>query len=228
MPALPGRSSRSRRTSGLGRTRRLDRRLPNDLNRRTAGDTGTRGGWLKLVESRCGAAAVGWAYLFPPLSSGGASLAQPWLRFHIPLIEPDVQISRIRLSDKASRLRPRLTVPPRGQADQAKVAIQVREWIGPALPMPDLVLETQPPTQPHRGVVVESAIRPRDRANVKSSWPNRVTRGSTCPPAVWCPALPRFGRSAHGSFRPCAECSSSTAAAPGGPGRSSANTSVRR
>src|SRR5438876_2487018 len=31
-------------------------------------------------------------------------MVQPWLRFHIPLIEPDVQISRIRLSDKTSRL----------------------------------------------------------------------------------------------------------------------------
>ena len=30
-------------------------------------------------------------------------MAQPWLRFHTPLIEPDVQISRIRLSDKTSR-----------------------------------------------------------------------------------------------------------------------------
>ena len=29
----------------------------------------------------------------------------PSLRLHIPLIEPDVRISRIRLSDKASRLR---------------------------------------------------------------------------------------------------------------------------
>src|SRR5260370_29912935 len=38
------------------------------------------------VESRCGAAAVGRTYLFPPLSSGGASLVRPWLRFHIPLI----------------------------------------------------------------------------------------------------------------------------------------------
>jgi hypothetical protein len=112
------------------------------------------------VESRCGAVAVGWAYLFPPLSSGGASLAQPWLRFHIPLIEPDVQISRIRLSDKASRLRPRLAAPARGQAYQAKMAVQVREWIAPAPSSPDLVLETQPPAQPHRGVVVESAIRP--------------------------------------------------------------------
>ena len=43
--------------------------------------------------------AVGRAYLLPPLSCGGASLARPWLRFHIPLIEPDWRISRIRLSD---------------------------------------------------------------------------------------------------------------------------------
>jgi hypothetical protein len=41
------------------------------------------------VESGCGAVAVGSAYLFPPLSSGGASIAEPWLRFHTPLIEPD-------------------------------------------------------------------------------------------------------------------------------------------
>jgi hypothetical protein len=56
------------------------------------------------VESECGAVAVGRTYLLPPLSSGGASLVRPWLRFHTPLIEPDTQISRIRLSDKTSRL----------------------------------------------------------------------------------------------------------------------------
>ena len=64
----------------------------------------TTGERLKSVESECGAVAVGRAYLLPPLSSGGASLVRPWLRFHTPLIEPDVQISRIRLSDKTSRL----------------------------------------------------------------------------------------------------------------------------
>jgi hypothetical protein len=53
--------------------------------------------------------AVGRAYLCPPLSSGGASLVRPWLRFHTPLIEPDMQISRIRLSDKTSRLLSRVT-----------------------------------------------------------------------------------------------------------------------
>ena len=33
------------------------------------------------------------------------------LRFHSPLIEPDVRISRIRLSDKDSRVRPREARP---------------------------------------------------------------------------------------------------------------------
>src|SRR5580693_8252609 len=61
------------------------------------------------VESRRGAVALGRACLFPPLSSGGALVAQPWLRFHAPLVEPDVQISRIRLSDKASRRLSRAT-----------------------------------------------------------------------------------------------------------------------
>src|ERR1700752_1715534 len=93
------------------------------------------------VESRCGAVAVGRAYLLPPLSSGGALLARPWLRFHIPLIEPDWRISRIRLSDKTSRLRPRLAAPTRGQAYEPEVPVEVREWIGPALAPPDLVLE---------------------------------------------------------------------------------------
>ena len=41
------------------------------------------------------------AYLLPALSSGGASIATPCFRFHTPLIEPDVRICRIRLSEKA-------------------------------------------------------------------------------------------------------------------------------
>ena len=53
--------------------------------------------------------AVGWVDLLPPLSSGGARVTQPWLRFNIPLIEPDMQISRIRLSDKTSRRLARVT-----------------------------------------------------------------------------------------------------------------------
>src|SRR5882757_8976537 len=60
---------------------------------------------LKGVESRCGAVALGRTYPLPPLSSGGALVVTPSLRFHIPLIEPDRRISRIRLSDKTSRFR---------------------------------------------------------------------------------------------------------------------------
>src|SRR5262252_4406528 len=97
------------------------------------------------VESRCGAVSVGRTYLFPPLSSGGALVVRPWLRFHIPLIEPDRRLSRIRLSDKTSRLRPRHVAPERGQAYEPEVPVEVREWISPALASPDLVLDAQPP-----------------------------------------------------------------------------------
>ena len=58
-------------------------------------------------------------------------MVRPWLRFHTPLIEPDLQISRIRLSDKTSRLRPRHVVPQPCQAYEPEVPVEVREWIGP-------------------------------------------------------------------------------------------------
>src|SRR5690349_14804575 len=66
---------------------------------------------------------------------------------------------RIRLSDKTSRLRPRLAAPPRGQAYEPVMPIEVREWISPALASSDLVLVAQPPAQPHGCVVVERPIR---------------------------------------------------------------------
>jgi hypothetical protein len=62
------------------------------------------------------------------------------LRFLSPLIEPDMQISSIRLSDKTSRLRPRFVVAKPAQTYEPEVPVQVREWIGPALVSPDFVL----------------------------------------------------------------------------------------
>ena len=56
------------------RSRRRSRHAEDEVNR------------SKLVESRCGAATLGRAYLLPPLSSGGALVVRPWLRFHTPLI----------------------------------------------------------------------------------------------------------------------------------------------
>src|SRR5713226_7090658 len=120
-----------------------------------------------VVESRCGAVAVGRTYPFPPLSSGGASLVRPWLRYHTPLIEPDMQIPRIRLSGKPSRLRPRHVVPQPAQAYEPEVPVKVREWISPALASPDLVLDAQPPAQPHSCVTVERPIRFADGAYLK-------------------------------------------------------------
>ena len=120
--------------------------------------------WWTQVKSRCGAVAVGRTYLLPPLSSGGALVVRPWLRFHISLIEPDMQISRIRLSDKTSRLHPRHVVPKPAQAYEPEVPVKVLEWISSALASPDLVLEAQPPAQPHSGVVVDRPIRFGDGA----------------------------------------------------------------
>jgi hypothetical protein len=47
------------------------------------------------------------------------------LRFHIPLIKPDVRVSRIRLSDKDSRVRTREVTLGPTQADQSEVKVQV-------------------------------------------------------------------------------------------------------
>jgi hypothetical protein len=60
-------------------------------------------------------------------------VVRPWLRFRTPLFEPDMQISRIRLSDKTSRLHPRRVAPKRSQACEPEVPVKVREWIGPAV-----------------------------------------------------------------------------------------------
>src|SRR3974390_2469792 len=42
---------------------------------------------------------------------------------------------------------------------EPEVPVEVREWTAPALASPALVLEPQPPTQPHSHVCVERAIR---------------------------------------------------------------------
>src|ERR1700723_1891018 len=68
-----------------------------------------------------------------------------------------MQISRIRLSDKTSRLRLRHVVPKPTQAYEPEVPVEVREWIAPS--SPDFVLEAQPPAHPRRRVGVKRPIR---------------------------------------------------------------------
>src|ERR1022692_4907973 len=60
-----------------------------------SGMNGTADGGVEMWRG-----SLGEAYRLPTLSSVGASLAPPCVRFHIPLIEPDVRIYRIRLSEK--------------------------------------------------------------------------------------------------------------------------------
>ena len=67
---------------------------------------------------------LGGAYQLPTLSSVGASLAVPCFRLHTPLIEPDMRISRFRLSEKGSRCRPRESARPFGKADETQHVVQ--------------------------------------------------------------------------------------------------------
>src|ERR1700687_5843672 len=75
-----------------------------------------------------------------------------------------MQIPSSRPSNKTPRLRPRHVVPKPAQTYEPEVPIKVREWISPALASPDLVLDAQPPAQPHSGVVVDRPVRFRDGA----------------------------------------------------------------
>ena len=71
-----------------------------------------------------------------------------------------MQISRIRLTDKTLRLRPRLVAP--AQTGKTEVPVKVREWIRPALASPDLMLVAQPPTQPRCRVAVDRTVGTTD------------------------------------------------------------------
>jgi GT2 family glycosyltransferase len=62
--------------------------------------------------------------------------------------------------------------------DEPEVPVQVREWIGPALASPDLVLDAQPPAQPHSGVVVDRPVRFGDGTEVTSVRPAYLDSGS--------------------------------------------------
>src|SRR6516165_10941553 len=98
-----------------------------------------------------------------------------------------MQISRIRLSDKTSRLRPRHVAPKRGQAYEPEVPVEVREWISPAPASSDLMLEAQPPAYPHSGVVVDRPVRLGDGAYlevVRPSAQSSVVSWHVCDRAV--------------------------------------------
>jgi hypothetical protein len=114
---------------------------------------------------------MGVGCLLPPLSSGGAQVPAPSFRFHTPLIAPDGRISRIRLSDRASRLHPRRAATKLYEAYATEVPVPVREWISPAPASPRLMFASQPPASPHRGAIVERPIRGTDGAYLEVGRP---------------------------------------------------------
>ena len=95
------------------------------------------------VEVWCG--GVGRAY---PLAApfGWRCLTGPTvLRLQTPLIEPDVRVSRIRLSEKASRFRPReVAAGARLKTRQAQHGVQVRVRKASRSRFRHPVLRTQP------------------------------------------------------------------------------------
>jgi len=76
------------------------------------------------------------------------------LRFHTPLIEPDVRISRIRLSDKASCVRPREGLPI-GQAPPS-----LRHAVPPAAPEPEWVDRLMPVSRSFAASCTGLELRP--------------------------------------------------------------------
>src|SRR5262249_53432577 len=69
--------------------------------------------------------SVGRAYLFAGSFVCRCLTSPTVLRFHLPLIEPDGRISRIRLSDKDSCFRPREGARPHAESSQTQLLVQV-------------------------------------------------------------------------------------------------------
>jgi hypothetical protein len=67
---------------------------------------------------------LGRAYLCPPPFVWRCLTSLTMLRFHVPLIEPDMLISRIRLSDKDSCFRPREFARAQGQPNESQRFVQ--------------------------------------------------------------------------------------------------------
>ena len=119
----------------------------------------------------------------PPLSSCAVPEYPAMLRFHTPLIEPDMQISRIRLSDRTSRLRSRRPAAPR--AGQRPGARSARTGAGGELPplrCRDLCACGVATDATASGTVVGAAVARSCPCLPESSSPSRATRDWTCGP----------------------------------------------
>ncbi len=82
------------------------------------------------------------------------------LRFHLPLIKPDLRISRIRLSDKDSYCRPRNVAVAQEELGKTQLTVEILVGITrDRLSRRNLMLPTQPPTEPSTGMSGYNPIR---------------------------------------------------------------------
>jgi hypothetical protein len=98
------------------------------------------------------------------------------LRFHPPPVEPDVRISRIRLSDFCSPLRPQQAVRSPQQLDQSQLLVQVLIGISCISHSRHAVLATQPLTHPFPHVLVYDPIRFLHRTQAEVVRPSAQSR----------------------------------------------------
>jgi hypothetical protein len=102
----------------------------------------------KRVESRTGAVALVFRWLVSRLSPALPQSGLAWLCFLFPLIEPNRRVSRIRLSEKVSRGRPRKADRSHTKLDEPKLLMQGGFRIPFGRRPSQLVLGTQPLAQP--------------------------------------------------------------------------------
>ena len=91
----------------------------------------------------------------------------PRLRFHTPLIKPDRRVSRIRLSDEDSRVRPREAARPLLEPEQSQLLVQERVGEACRPLVRHLVFAAQPLTQPTDRVVIHDLVGGAHRAQAE-------------------------------------------------------------
>src|SRR5215467_125808 len=113
---------------------------------------------LSGVENRRSSGSLPVAFVSPAVAGRAPQSGLAWLCFLFPLIEPDRRISRIRLSEKGSRLRPRKAACPSAKFDKAQHLMQGGngKLLG-CLPS-QFVLGAQPLSQPLAGMSFDRAI----------------------------------------------------------------------
>src|SRR5579871_3749284 len=92
-------------------------------------------------------------------------------RFHLPLLEPDVQISRIRLSSGPSSLRIRPGRTTVGDREEPQVLVQVAIRVTLVTRPATLLPSHQPPAESPLDVSADHAIRPDHWALVEVPTP---------------------------------------------------------